>query len=480
MKLPNFHFFSTSFVSLVITPSKIKAVRLSKSRDKVEVMAQSDIPPGIISSYRVNNHDELVKRIKLLWSENKIKEKYVGVVVPEFSTYTKSITLPNLSDSEVNEALTWQIQEFLPANIDDVISDWQIIDRKKDEMEILVVAILKDILYGYIDAVGDAGLMPLVVETPSLSIERITRDQDESKLVLYVNSPEAILVITKGRRIVASSVVSSQNANIIVNTALQMVSHYSDIKITSIIVSGMDLNQEMIENLHNNMGIPVKLFSQEIGGISASDFQNYLVAVSLQFKNPAEPMDNSTINLLPPNWSSLYRGKQKYTQYWLFTLIVSFFTWSTFLAAFIVMMLLGLQAEDFNRKVTQNGGANLNALATDVKTVNTSIDKYLLIKQSIQPFQKIINEIEEKAGQTITISNYSINMENGQIVIQARAITPQAILDFKQSMQDSENFTSIDIPITLTSREVNLDFEMKAVYKPLSVPTTQKPVKLKL
>ena len=479
MKLPNFIFFKPQFVSLVITPNRVQAVKLNSAKDKAEVLAQVDLSPGIIASYRVSNHEQLTAKIKSLWHDNNIKEKYVGVVVPEFSTYTKNIKMPLLSDGEIHEALSWQIQEFLPASKDEMISDWKIINRGNTELEVLVVAILKDVLSGYIDAIGAAGLYPLVVETPSLSIERITRDSDRGKIIIYVNSPEAIIVITQGKRIVASSVVTSQNLNIILNTALSMMSHYEDVVVETVIVGGKDLTQELIENLHNNMGVPVQLLTKKIAKIDPPQMQNFLIAISLQYKDPVEPSSTETVNLLPPEWAKLYKNKHKFDRYWILTLIFSIFSWSCFLASFIVMMLLNLQSQDFENKAQQNGASDINALAAQVKAANTSIDKYLSISNSIIPFQEIINKIHSNAGPSITINSYKIDMEKGEVSFVGKALDRTSLLEFKQKLEADDSFTNVDIPISFVLKEVDIDFDIKLIYAPLA-KTTKKAVKVKI
>jgi len=481
MKLPNFHLFKKSFVSLVITPTKLQAVKFNNSKDKALILAQKDIPPGIIVNYRVSAHEELVKKIRDMWSENKIDEKFVGVVVPEFSTYTKSVTLPNLSNNEINEALVWQLEEFLPVPLDKTIVDWKTISRTHENVEIQVTAILKDVLYGYIDAVGDAGLSPLVVETPSLSLERISHSPDNAQLLLHVNKPEAIIAITNGSRVVASSVVTSKNSNIILNTVIQMMSHYKSINVKNIVISGVDLNQDLIQKLHNNVGLPVKLLQRTIAGVDAKNLQNYLIPISLQFKESDEPASDNTINLLPPNWAILYGKKQKYIKSWTLTLVVSIFTWMTFLASFVVMMLLNLQAEDFSNNISNGNASEIIALAQDVKDANNNIDKYLQITDSIYSFQAIANEIKSisKATPGVEIFNYNIDLKNGEISVTGNSTSRDGLLKFKESIESSDNFININLPLSFILKENDIDFEMKANIKDLFNPAKQQ-VKLNI
>ena len=169
MKLPNFSLFKRTFISVVMSPRQIKAIKVNTKTGKVIKFAQIELPVGVIVNYRVKEKELLAKYLRELWDKNKIRDKYVGVVVPEFSTFTKSLELPNITDVEIAEALSFRMQEFLPTNVEDVVFDWKISKREKEKARVLVVAILKDVLFGYIDAVGAAGLSPLVGNCCELS-----------------------------------------------------------------------------------------------------------------------------------------------------------------------------------------------------------------------------------------------------------------------------------------------------------------------
>jgi len=479
MKLPETKLFKKSFVSLVITPTKIQAIKLNGGKNKAEIFAESEITPGVISSYRVKDSVELAAQIKALWKKSRIREKFVGVVVPEFSTYTKTITLPNLTDTEIQEALNWQLQEFLPAPVDEVVADWKIIRREKEQVQILVVAILKNVLFGYIDAVGSAGLSPLVVETPSISIERITNDNAVGKMVIYISMPEALLTITQGQRIVASSVVAAQSMNIVVNTALQMMNHYKEVKVDKILIGGIGISQELVENLHYNLGTTVQLLNIKLAGMSHPQVQNFLLGISLQHKNPAEPASEETINLLPPHWAEHYRDKLSNIQAWTMSLVISIIVWTSFIASFAVYMLIGLQAEELTSNGAGEAIAGLNSAIARVNSVNKNSERLISLSEKIYPFQSIVNSINEQKPEAIRILDYKINMENG--LVQIFGISPDrtALLEFRDKMEENSSFSNVDVPIGQLLQETNVNFEMTTIYSELFVE--KKPnIKLKL
>lgn len=480
MNLPNLNLFQKNFISVVITPTRILVTKLNNNKTKVEVVAQKNIAPGVIMSYRVMESKVLVETIQSLWKENKIHDKFVGVVVPEFATYTKTLELPNLSDSEINEALGWQMEEYLPAPIDEMVVDWKIIKREKEKVVVLVVAIIKEMLMGYIDVIGSAGLSPLVVETPSLSISRITAVDDQPKLIIYLNGPEALIVISQGHNILASSVVSSTSINIIVSTALQIISHYNNIQIEHVYVGGVGISQDLISNLHYNLGRTVQLLDYKVGNLAPPQTQDYLLGISLQHKDPVEPASELTINLLPSEWADTYRKQLTIFKGWTLTLIVSIITWSSFLAAFLVMMVISLQVDSYSRHADSDSLLEYNQAVASVNQANALAKKIVDIDNQITPYQEVINHIYSFKNDGITISSISINMENGSMKILGNAIQPQSLITFHDDLEADEDIAAIDFPFTNLLEQTNITFEFETAYVPLTQPSKRSNIKLSL
>lgn len=478
MKLPNFNLFKRSFVSLVITPRHLKAIKINTKNNSVVKFAQVEIPPGIIVNYRVKDSETLIKSIKELWEKNKIGEKYVGVVVPEFATYTKALSLPNLTDIEMKEALTWGIQEHLPVAVEEVVFDWKIIKREKDKAEVLTVAILKDVLFNYIDAVAKAGLSPLVVETPSLSIQRIIDKDESGKLIIYVSATEAILVITAKKEIVASSVVTTGNFQNIVSTAHQMLTHYNSQAIDKVMISGVGLTQDLVQFLSYNLGRTVQYAEVSVKGMAPPQVQDYLVGISLQHKDAAAPASELTINLLPPAWAEYYKKQATGIREWSLSLIASIIVWATFLTVLIVFMFLSLEVQNLQSGQNDDVANDLNVAVAEAKEANSLADSVINHTNSFIYPEKIINLLASAKTEGVTVSYYKVNFETGEIILAGNAATRTALLEYKRAVESHEELSTVSLPITSLVQDTNINFEVRLTYKSL-VPQKKQPAKLK-
>jgi hypothetical protein len=298
-----------SFISICFYSSKLQVLQLDNKKNGVEKFASINLPKGLISNYKVRDKASLAKIVGGVWKQLGLPDKSVGLVVPEFSTFTKSVSLPKLEVKELDEAVRWQAHEFLPSSRD-IVMDWKIYKKADKVYHIMVVAISEDVLSGYVDAVSLAGLYPLVVETPSLSLVRISDGNPTGKLAIYANYGEAILAISYGEEIIGSSVIASINQDEILRTAFQMLSHYREIEVKRIEVGGPEISKKLFSDLQTKLGRKVGWIKPGIVGMSSQQVQDFLIPISLQMKDPAEPANETTINLLPPKWAKQYQSKR--------------------------------------------------------------------------------------------------------------------------------------------------------------------------
>lgn len=460
--------FRKSFISLVFTSTKLQVLLMDSSKRKVNVFGTYDIPRGIIQNYRVVDVSKLSEFIKNTLKALKINEKKVGIVVPEYSTYTKSLSLPKLTTKDLDEAVRWQIQDVLPDGADDMVSDWQIIEEKDGEYQVLASAIHKEVLSGYVDGVAQAGLFPLVVETPSLSLNRAADQDKTGKLIIYVTSQETVIVISMGERIVATSVASSSSQNDIIQTAKRMLNHYQNINIEKVRVGGAFLAQNFLTALADGLGREIYGLKVEAKDIEPAVAQEYMVAISLQRKDPAIPESESTINLLPPNWAKHYEAQARNIRIWTLSLIGSFIVWACFIMITIAYMLIVTEISNMEKQVIASTNPQMEDIFNRVEKVNNmSAAVESVSGQTVYP-EEIINKIAAVKPAEITLTYYNLNLEKGTILLSGHAANRNVLVSFKEAVEKTDGFTDVALPITSYINEQDFDFDMNVVYKSLA------------
>ena len=243
--------FGKSFVSIYFLPNKLLVAEVSSNRKKVVRHASVDLPEGVIENYKVVDPGTLAKVLKSVWNKFHFNEKTVGLILPEFSTFTKLLKLPHLPLSELDEAVNWQAQEFLPTQATELIMDWKIVEKSPEGFETLLVAVNKDLLMRYVEGVEKAGLFPLMVEIPSLGLVRLSPKSDTANLIIYKNFGETILIVSQNEKIKGTSVIHAKSSEEIVKTASRMINHYKEIKVSQVLVGGLEIDEEINQKITN-------------------------------------------------------------------------------------------------------------------------------------------------------------------------------------------------------------------------------------
>ena len=425
-----------------------------------------DLPEGLIANYRVQDKKVLSGILKDAWQRLNLEEKSVGIVIPEFSTFTKSLFLPSLKTQDLNEAVHWQSGDFLPLSNGKMIMDWKIVQKEGEDCQILVVAIPEDILMSFVDSAEEAGLFPLVVETPSLSLVRISNGKASGKLVVHANFGETILILAHQQKILNSSVVNSNDAKGILWTTNNMVKHYRNLEVERIEIGGLGLSKELLDALKVNFKKPIHWIEAKIEGLSADQVQEYLVPISLQFKDPAEPLDETTINLLPAKWVKLYQNKRLKLKSWTLILIISFFSWSCLLTILGIYLTLTNKVSALRKQNISQRADLPHEVSIKIQEINQISDKIVQITSVSKSPQKVINAINDLKPSGINLSKQIIDLDSGEILIKGRAADRQTLIQFKQSLESSEDFAKVNIPISTFEKEQDLEFGVTLSYLP--------------
>lgn len=457
-----------SFVSISFASAKkIQVVKLTSSKKSVAKYISVDLPEGLIQNLRVKDEAALAKILKEIWKKTGLKEKSVGIVIPESLTYTKLLNLPILPNVELDEAVRWQAFEYLPHSAQDLILDWKIVGKDETEINVLIVAILKEDLGGYVKSAHLAGFYPLVVETPSLSLIRFSDTKETGSIFVYESFGEAIILISRGQSIIASSVVNIEAVEEVITVVNQMIKHYRQVSIEQIVVGGPKMNSVIASKLKTSIGKEPLWIKPIVGGIDESSFQEYLIAISQQLKDPSEPSDETTVNLLPPELVKKYQREKTKHQIWSLSLFVTLVVWISFFTTLGVYLFIGMEIKSLRGENVLNQIPPEKAeYIAQVEEINKVSNKVLTItKAQVYP-EAIFNSINDALPQGVSILRYRINMETGVIELIGTSSSRQLLIAFKERLEENKDFSLVHIPISSFEKESNLEYVASFSYLP--------------
>lgn len=455
------------FVSIAFFQKKVQVLILNPEKNQVFKSVTVDLPSDLIVNYQVQNLETLGNIIKNIWLKQNIKEKSVGIVVPEFSTFSKLLKLPKLNLNDLDEAVRWQIHDTLPLHTNqEIVVDWKIVNRNETEYEVLAIVIQKNILSGYVDACGFANLYPLVVETPSVSLTRLISNDTDGKLTIYSHFGSSILVLSEGEKILGSSVVPSNDQSAIIRTATQILNHFQSVKLKKIKIGGLEFNKDFLSYLTRNFNVPVEWITVAVTGFTPGQIQEYLISLSMQTSEPSEPRNEQSINLLPPSWVAKYQDKKFKLQVWSLATVSTIATLCCFMTTLIFYLFLMMQSNTLPKEQSDNSVISKDVIE-QVNAINKLSEKVVKIGQVSYIPQNIINEISKLQVPGIHIMVYQLDLDNGKIVIKGTADSRQVLIDFKNALEKDKKLEEVTIPLSSLEKEDNLDFEISFFYSSL-------------
>lgn len=145
--------------------------------------------------------------IKLL-RETGVRSRRVVTALPEEQISTHVLEMPVLADSEIGQALTWQVEQYIPIPIEQAIWSWQVISRSEDGLEVLLAAASKNLVDGYRKVAEQAGLEVVAIETELMATARsISPAVSGSTVIVDVGAKSTDVGIVTGSQLVFARTV---------------------------------------------------------------------------------------------------------------------------------------------------------------------------------------------------------------------------------------------------------------------------------
>jgi len=165
-------------IGLDIGSSSIKLVELGESKNgyKLQNLGIAPLPPEAIVDGALMDSVTIIDAIRELIANTKAKTKDVITSVSGHSVIVKKITLPLMSDSELEESIQWEAERYIPFDINEVNIDFQIFGSSSENpevMDVVLVAAKKDIINDYVSVIIESGLNPVIIDVDAFAIENM-------------------------------------------------------------------------------------------------------------------------------------------------------------------------------------------------------------------------------------------------------------------------------------------------------------------
>ncbi len=165
-------------IGLDIGSGYLKIVQLKDTKGgyELELFDMLPLPPELIVDGSIIDSLRLVDSLKELARKAKIKARDATIsIAGHASVIIKRVSLPEMSEDELFESIKFEAEQYIPFEIDDVDLDFQILGPKEEpgQMDVILVAVKKDIISEYISVVKEAGFNCQIVDVNAFALENI-------------------------------------------------------------------------------------------------------------------------------------------------------------------------------------------------------------------------------------------------------------------------------------------------------------------
>jgi type IV pilus assembly protein PilM len=201
---------------LDIGRSSLRVMQLETGQSKPKIIGygSTDFDGDAIVDGVITKPEIVAKNIQDLFRHNIIGDittNRVALSVPISHAFTRSMNVPGLSDDDIDEAVRTEVEQYIPAPIDDLYFSYSRTKNSKSKDELFLVAMPKKVVDSYLTLTRLIGLEAILVETTiGAGANLFARDKrsDLATLLVDFGTESADITVYKDGLIVSGTVAS--------------------------------------------------------------------------------------------------------------------------------------------------------------------------------------------------------------------------------------------------------------------------------
>lgn len=188
--MSKFFYKDKPIIGLDISSTGIKLMSIDPKRWLVNGYGSLDLDPlKMKESLENENSTFLTDSIKSLMNDKIIgvvSGSRVAVTIPTARSYTRTFTLPASAEKSLDEAVVLEAEQYIPIPVSTLYIDYEIIERSRKTIVILMSAVSKVIVDNITRSVEAAGLFPILIEPSMNAVGRVLAKTEDGSLPTVV------------------------------------------------------------------------------------------------------------------------------------------------------------------------------------------------------------------------------------------------------------------------------------------------------
>lgn len=190
-------------IGIDIGSSSVKLVQLKALNGSYQLLNVGIIPlpPEAIVDNTLMDSPSIVNVVKNLVASLGVKVKETACSISGNSVIIRKITLPLMPVEELEDQITWEAEQYIPFDINDVNMDFQILSPDSidpSKMVVLLVASKRDIINDYVAMFNEAGMVLSVVDVDSFAVQNafeMNHDTGPDDVIALINIGASVMNI---------------------------------------------------------------------------------------------------------------------------------------------------------------------------------------------------------------------------------------------------------------------------------------------
>ncbi len=189
-----------------IGSNSIKLVQMNRTKRGWELvkLGIAELPPEAIVDGSIIDSMTVTNTLKDLIKEHGVNVKDAVSSLTGHSVIIKKVSFPAMTEEELADSIQWEAEQYIPFPITDVNIDFQILGADTEgrgQMDVMLVAVKKDVINDYTNVIKEAGLNPVVIDVDSFALENMME-------INYPVTPgENLAMVNVGASITSISVI---------------------------------------------------------------------------------------------------------------------------------------------------------------------------------------------------------------------------------------------------------------------------------
>lgn len=244
--------------------------------------------PKAITSEATYDQEALASQLKKALLDYKVEAKFINIALPESKVFTRVIQTPALTDKELESAIKWEAEQYIPLPLSEVKIDFSILSEIKGDvqetLDVLLVAAPINLIKKYTKIIELAGLELLSIETEIISAARSLAQNisaTTTAAVLNFGSETTDLAIIKNNQVYYTYSISIGGE-----------------VITSAIVQNLNLEQAQAEEYKKSYGLDKEKLQGKVYSATVSIIDKIINEIKRAFSYYNEKYPDDKIDTL--------------------------------------------------------------------------------------------------------------------------------------------------------------------------------------